>query len=100
MPKSSPAYPLHTLISVWSLSVYKTPASSCFPYTKTQLLDFFKLQGTGMMLHCWLILELNCTMTERQQIVIAVGVREQLDVCISEEETSLVPMTNAWNQAI
>ena len=39
-------------------------------------------------------------MTERQQIIIVVDVREQLDVCISEEETSPVPMTNAWNLAI
>lgn len=46
------------------------------------------------MLHCWLILKLHCTMTERQQIIIALDVREQLDICISEEEISPVPMTN------
>ena len=48
-----------------------------------------------MMLHCWLILELHGTMTEKQQIIIVLDVREQLDVCISEEETSPVPVTNA-----
>lgn len=33
-------------------------------------------------------------MTERQQIIIVSNVREQLDVCILEEETFLVPVTN------
>lgn len=78
----------------------KIPAWSCFPYTKIQLFRCLKLQGVGMMLHCWLILELHGTMTEKQQIIIVLDVREQLDVCISEEETSPVPVTNAWNQAI
>lgn len=44
------------------------------------------------MLHCWLILEIDFTMTERQ-IIIVLDVGEQLDVCISEDETSPVPMT-------
>ena len=47
-----------------------------------------------MTLHCWLILKLHCTMTERQHIITALDVREQLDICISEEEISPVPMTN------
>ena len=33
-------------------------------------------------------------MTERQHIITALDVREQLDICISEEEISPVPMTN------
>lgn len=45
------------------------------------------------MLHCWLILEIDFTMTERQQIIIVLDVGEQSDVCISEDETSPVPMT-------
>lgn len=39
-------------------------------------------------------------MTERQQITIVLDVREQWDVCITEEKTFPVSMTNAWNQAI
>lgn len=59
--------------------------------------------GIGMMLHCLAYSGIKIAqwqMTVRQQIIIVLHIRKQLDVCTTEEETSPVPTTNVGNQPI